>query len=150
MLRLVGSEEEEFRLEVLRYQYPEIVHDKWDSNWLIVEGQVSCHRGRWKFSDPCLCTFEIQELASWLRDVWVGRAERELGFVEPNLRFERLEAVDGPILSVAFSQESSPPWATEDERYGDGYALRFPFRLNDFAGASAALGSMLAKWPVRA
>ena len=95
---------------------------------------------------PCLCTFELQSLAAWLRDVPVGG---QLNFTEPNLRFEHVERSDGDVLLVAFSQESSPPWATEGERYGEGYALSFPFSLNDFAAASAALQNMLLKWPIR-
>jgi hypothetical protein len=43
----------------------------------------------------------------------------------------------------------SPPWATEGERYGEGSVLSFPFCLNDFAAASAAMESMLLKWPIR-
>ncbi len=149
MLRLVGKEGEEFRLHVLRYQYPDIVHDEWDSNWLIVAGEVSCPRGRWRFSNSCLCAVEIKALADWLRDVAGGRAERELGFIEPNLRFELVEAADGPLLSVVFSQECAPPWATESERYGDGVALRFPFRLNDLIRAAEVVRGMSAEWPVR-
>ncbi len=148
-MRLVGREEEELHLEVLGYQFPGIEDDEWDSEWLIIAGQVSCTRGRWKFREPCLCTFELQALAAWLRDVRVGGPERELCFTEPNLRFEHVETSDGDVLLIAFSQESSPPWATEGERYGEGYALSFPFCLNDFAVASSTLGSMLLKWPIR-
>jgi hypothetical protein len=149
VMRLVGKEGEELYLEVLGYQFPETKDDKWDSEWLIIAGQISCPRGRWKFREPCLCTFELQALAAWLRDIQVGGPERELCFTEPNLRFEHVETSNGDQLLVAFSQESSPPWATEDERYGEGYALSFPFCLNDFVTASAALESMLLKWPIR-
>jgi len=75
--------------------------------------------------------------------------ERELCFTEPNLRFEHVETSDGDMLAIAFSQESSPPWATEGERYGEGYALSFPFCRNDFAAASSTLDGMLLKWPIR-
>jgi hypothetical protein len=148
MMRLIGKDEE-LHLEVLGYQFPETEDDEWDSEWLIIAGSVSCARGRWRFRDPCLCTFELQALATWLRDVPVGGPERELAFTEPNLRFEHLARSDGDVLLVAFSQESSPPWATEGERYGEGYPLSFPFSLNDFAAASTALQNMLLKWPVR-
>jgi hypothetical protein len=148
-MNLIGKEGEELHLEVLGYQFPENTDDEWDSEWLIIAGDVSCARGGWKFRDPCLCTFELQALAAWLRDVRIGGPEREIGFVEPNLRFEHIEGSAGDFLLVAFSQECSPPWATEGERYGEGYALSFPFSLNDFVVASAALENMLLKWPVR-
>src|SRR5687767_13682270 len=151
MLRLLGSEGEEFRLGVRGYEFPEIADatDKWDFNWLIVSGEVSCPRGRWQFRDPCLLTFEVEALADWLRDVQAPGSQRELSFVEPNLRLEHVEETGDATLLVAFSQESSPPWATEQERYGGGYELCFPLRLNDVSAASAAVESMLAKWPIR-
>jgi hypothetical protein len=74
-MRLVGKEGEELHLEVLGYQFPGTKDDEWDSEWLIIEGQVSCARGRWKFRNSCLCTFELQALATWLRDVRVGGPE---------------------------------------------------------------------------
>ena len=144
-----GKEGEELHLEVLGYQFPGTKDDEWGSEWLIIVGQVSCARGRWKFRDPWLCTFELQALATWLRDVRVGGPERELYFTEPNLRFEHVETSDGDVLLTAFSQESSPPWATEGERYGEGSVLPFPFCLNDFAAVSAAMEGMLLKWPIR-
>jgi len=149
MMKLIGKEGEELHLEVLGYQFPGTEDDEWDSEWLIVAGSVWCARGRWKFRDPCLCTFELRALVDWLRDVPVGGPEREIGFLEPNLRFEHVESPEGDVLLVAFSQESSPPWASEGERYGEGYALLFPFSLSDFVTASAALEKMLLKWPVR-
>lgn len=148
-MRLLGSEGEELLLEVLGYQFPGTEDDEWDSEWLIIAGQISCSRGRWKFREPCLCTFELQALAAWLRDIKFGGPKREISFTEPNLRFEHVETSDGDLLLVAFSQESSPPWATEDERYGEGVALSFPFCLNDFAAASVVLEGMLLKWPIR-
>ena len=148
-MRLIGQEGEEFQLEVVGYEFPGIIDDEWDSEWLIVAGKVSCARGRWKFRDPCLLTMELEALASWLRDLRSGVAGPELDFIEPNLRFTRVQGSEGEAISVAFSQEASPPWASEDERYGDGYALTFPFSLNDLDAASAALLGMAIRWPMR-
>jgi hypothetical protein len=148
-MQLIGSEGEAFRLEVLGYQFPGLKDNEWDSEWLIISGEVLCAQGRWRFRDPCLCTFEVQTLATWLCNLQVGGPEREIGFTEPNLRFEHVERQDGDALLVGFSQESSPPLATDDQRYGEGFALSFPFQLNDFTAAAAALQSMLLRWPVR-
>ena len=148
-MRLIGQEGDEFRLQVVGYEFPEITEDEWDSEWLIVAGEVSCARGRWSFRDPCLLTFELEALATWLADLRVGGARPELDFIEPNLRFKYLERFERGAVSVAFSEEASPPWAKDDERYGDGYALTFPLSLNDLAVASAALQGMLLTWPTR-
>ena len=148
-MKLIGQESEEFGLEVLGYEFPHIATHEWDSEWLIVAGHVSCGRGRWKFRDPCLCTFELAALAAWLERLQTGTAESELDFTEPNLRFQYLEDGAGGAVSVAFSQEAAPPWMTPDERYGDGFSLIFPRSSNDFMAASAALRDMLLEWPVR-
>lgn len=148
MLKLVGSEEE-LRLEVVGYEFPGILDDKWDSNWLSVEGQVSCSRGRWRFLAPCLLTFELESLASWFRALSSGGAVQSPEFIEPNIRFESRDEPSGTVLSVSFSQESSPPWATERERYNTGFTLNFPLRLNDVGSAASAVEAMLAKWPIR-
>jgi hypothetical protein len=108
-MQLIGNEGEEFRLKVLGYQFPEIKNNEWDSEWLIISGEVLCAQGRWRFRAPCLCTFEVQTLAAWLCDLQVGGPEREIGFTEPNLRFEHVEKQDSDALLVGFSQESSPP-----------------------------------------
>jgi hypothetical protein len=148
-MRLIGQEGEEFRLQVVGYESPEITEDEWDSEWLIVAGEVSCARGRWKFRDPCLLTVEVEALASWLADLRVGGTGPELEFIEPNLRFKYVEGFEGGGVGVAFSQEAAPPWANDGERYGEGYALTFPLSSNDLAVASAALLGMLLKWPIR-
>lgn len=130
------------------YEFPGITEDAWDSEWLIVAGEVSCARGRWSFRDPCLLTLEVEALATWLAELRLGGARSVLAFIEPNLRFTYVE-LGGGAVSVAFSQEASPPWANDDERYGEGCALTFPLSCNDVAVASAALQSMLRTWPTR-
>lgn len=148
-MQLIGQEGEKFRLDVVGYEFPEITEDEWDSEWLIVAGEVSCARGRWKFRDPCLLTMELEALASWLGELQAGGAEPELVFIEPNLRFKHVEGIEGDAVSVAFSQEASPPWANDSERYGNGHALTFPVSSNDLGAASTALLGMLLKWPIR-
>jgi len=59
-MKLIGQESEEFRLQVVGYEFPQTTEDEWDSEWLIVAGEVSCARGRWKFRDPCLLTLELE------------------------------------------------------------------------------------------
>jgi hypothetical protein len=76
-------------------------------------------------------------------------SERELNFTEPNLRFEHVKRSGMDVLLVAFAQESSPPWATDDQRYGEGFVMSFPFQLNNFKAAAEALQRMLLQWPVR-
>jgi hypothetical protein len=138
-----------FQLQVLGYQFPSATNEDWDAEWLLVAGRVECSRGRWKFDDPCLLASELKGLATWLRDVPVGGPEREISFMEPNLRFEHVETAAGDALLIHLSQESAPPDATDDERYGSGYSLHIPFSSINFMEAASAVEKMYMQYPVR-
>ena len=149
MLELSGPDSR-IELGVVGYQFVSVAHDGWDSEWLQISGRAESPRGRWRFVDPCLTTFEMKALASWLRDLAAGGPDRELTFTEPNLRFEHVEEEAGDFLYVWLSQEASPPWATEAERFGDGHALRIPFASINFAGAVQAVEKLCQEYPERA
>ena len=69
-VRLADHSGNEFQLVILSYQHPDVHEDRWDSNWLLVSGTVATAAGqRWKFSAPCVTTFELAELADWLDEL---------------------------------------------------------------------------------
>jgi hypothetical protein len=146
----LGGPGSRIELDIVGYQFASARCDRWDSEWLQVSGRVESPRGRWTFSDPCLTTFELKGLASWLRKLSAGDANRELGFTEPNLRFVHVEEAAGNALSVWLSQEASPPWATEAERFGEGFALQIPFVSVSFLDAAEAVERLCQKYPERA
>lgn len=147
MLTLVGPDSR-IELDVHSYQFGNVARDGWDSEWLQVAGRAECPRGRWKFADPCLTTFELASLASWFREAL--QAAPSIGFTEPSLRFERIEEANCGLLRVHLSQEVSPPWATEEERFGDGYALHFPLASINFNEAARAVEQLCKRFPERA
>lgn len=146
----LSTEDVTFSLDVRGYLFPDTASDGWDSEWLQIMGSAVCEHGRWQFSDPCLTTFELAHLASWLRDVPIGGPERELEFTEPCLRFEHVERADGDILVVRLAQEASPPWAAEDQRFSEGVAFEFPFSVLDFETMASAVAEVCGKFPQRA
>jgi hypothetical protein len=148
MLTLIGPDSR-IELDILNYQFGNPAHDGWDSEWLQVAGRVECSRGRWNFVDPCLTTFELASLASWFRE-FPRPVQPSIEFTEPNLRFERVNESNGDVLRVHFSQEASPPWATESERFGDGYALQIPFASISFDEAARAVEQLCQRFPERA
>lgn len=78
-------------LNVERYQFPEIVDDEWDSNWLVITGNATLNGKSWQFCDPCLTTFELASLVEWLGQVTSGsNVKKNLFFTEPNLDFENI------------------------------------------------------------
>jgi hypothetical protein len=132
------------RLKLVRYQFPSIVDDEWDSNWLIVSGAVSVDGKSWRFEDPCLTNFEAARLADWLEKVARGQGGPEIGFVEPNLGFERTTQEN---IRVTFTLESAPPWATLDDDW-DVHGFEAPVGPQ-LAEAADALRRQLTAFPER-
>ena len=89
-----------FDLEILRYQFPELEHSDWDSNWLEVSGKVVTPARSWEFLDPCLLTMEAHDLANWLAAVVADKqTDARIFFTEPNLSFE-LVAADSEVIEL--------------------------------------------------
>jgi hypothetical protein len=148
----LGESRPRIDLTVQDYQFPGMdgARDDFDPEWLRVHGRVECEEGAWEFSDPCLLTSELVSLAAWLRGIPVGGPQRELSFLEPNIRFEHVEEAGGDKLYVWLSQEASPPWATEEERFGSGVPIRIPFAVIDFAAAAKSVESLCRRFPEKA
>lgn len=133
------------RISIMRYQFPKIDNDEWDSNWLVIEGHASIGGRVWRFNDPCLTTFEIMRFADWLDAQASGIADQaHCAFTEPNLEFERQS---DRTIRVRFSHESAPPWAKP--HLGE---IEYGFDIPVGPGLSVAaqqLRRQLARFPVR-
>lgn len=134
------------RIGVERYQFPDIVDDEWDSNWLIVSGEADLDGRSWSFREPCLTTFEVEHLADWLDRVVAGQAAQPIcGFTEPNLEFERISA---EAVRITFWLEALPHWAKPDSDLGD---IGFEVPISDALSTTATcLRSILSRFPIRA
>ena len=147
-MRLNDGQGATLELGVDGYQFPES-DEYWDANWLVVRGQVEHPRGSWTFHDPCLTTFELEQLAVWFDGVADGKVDPANGyFTEPNLHFEYATGPD-PAINVTLSYESAPPWLTQREERLDGAVVTFPVRLNDPQEAALSLRRLLSACPIR-
>jgi hypothetical protein len=148
-MKLDDGQRTALELVIDGYQFPES-DEYWDANWLVVRGRVEHPRGNWTFRDPCLTTFELEQLAAWFEGVGAGEADPASGyFTEPNLHFE-YAATPHPAIHVKLAYESAPPWLTDREERLDGATITFPLRLNDPGVTSRSLRALLARYPVRA
>lgn len=120
-MRLQSIDGAYVELSVKGYQFgPSSEPRDWDANWLVVAGVVVLPDGAgWAFEDPCMTTWEIRELANWLREVrdghvepsaWDSDEERLLVFTEPNVAFSlAARSEDVAAVRVHLSLESVPP-----------------------------------------
>jgi hypothetical protein len=139
----------EFHLVILGYQHPDVHEDRWDSNWLNVTGSVSTADGRkWKFSAPCMTTFELAELADWLDQLSTdGGGPTEFNFTEPHVRFTY---VPWPTrtLQLILSGEGAPQELPDAEKDA-GVTLEFPLSEADATELAAQIRDALADFPLR-
>lgn len=146
----LGVSGSRLELDVLNYQFPEARGGEWDAEWLLISGKIDFEGRQWTFIDPCLTTFELAALALWFRGVPLGMPQRELSFTEEHLKFGHVREATGDFLRVGFSQEASPPWASDRERYIDGIGMRIPFSAVNFVDAAKAVEELCRRFPERA
>jgi hypothetical protein len=145
-MRLDNDQGGTMELAIDGYQFPKSC-GYWDANWLVVRGTVVHPHGSWTFRDPCLTTFELEQLAEWFEGVADRKVDADSGyFTEPNLHFE-FAAAPVPGVRVRFAYESAPPWLKEREERFDGAAILFPLELNDPSAAARSLRALLAGVP---
>jgi hypothetical protein len=150
-------------LQPLRYQFPDYkprrgeMFDEWDANWLVIRGRVTTPDQTWSFTDPCLTVAEASELATWLRAVaaaevlppGAGRSGA-IEFTEPNLSVTLgATEVDRRTLIWHFSQESSPPGADDETRFGDGHPVLTVVSADALARSADEWAQELAQFPQR-
>jgi hypothetical protein len=138
-----------FAMTLLGYQFPDLAHAPYDSNWLNVKIEVNKEQGNWSATDPSVLTYEIAELIDWLRAVSSGEySERELEFLEPYISFHLAPAKGAPDkLVVELTDYFVPPWA--DAGPFERYQIAFPLASIDLLGAAQSLESQLRQYPQR-
>jgi hypothetical protein len=140
-----------FELQIRGYQFPVMESEDYDSNWLRIHGTVRHPRGSWTFEDPCLLTYEVAALATWLEQISTnGFADDRIGFIEPNLEFRWFHESGGEILRVYFELESRPAWAPSTSVGELDLWIDFHLGENDLGAAAKSLRNGLAKYPQRA
>ena len=148
-MKLRAESGNEFELLIVRYQHPDVHEDRWDSNWLIVNGHVSTPGETWRFTEPCVTTFELADFADWLESL--GRGTRRNGdfcFTEPNLRFTHTTAPE-PVLRVTFARQSAPPSVVSDQEREAGVAVDFPLAGIDTTAVAGEIRDALEDYPIR-
>jgi hypothetical protein len=149
MLRLTSSNGAVFELSIAGYQFPEIKHDRFDSNWLLIRIHVVHHRGQWTSQDSCLLTWDVVDLAKWF-DAIAGDlpVNPEEDFLEQELEFRLIDKQPaGRSVAIYFRGVFRPSWANEDE--DPVLFVEFPISDVDLANAAEELRRELAAYPPR-
>jgi hypothetical protein len=144
-MKLKSEDGNAFEFHLLRYEHPDVTEDRWDSNWLVVSGKVTAGDRSWLFVEPCVTTFELEELSQWLDDL--ASHPSEAVFAEPNLAFSYMPW-PSPVIQVRFAAGSAPPWLQPEERE-QGTTLDFATSAEHARALAAELREALAEFPTR-
>ncbi|MEO8288130.1 MAG: hypothetical protein ABI670_17010 [Chloroflexota bacterium] len=138
-------------LEIVGYEFPDMDNVAWDSNWLRIHMSVTLPEGAWSITHPFLLTQEVKDLADWFDAVDAHvQAEKEIGFVEPNLSFDVIYGANKEsYLRVHFAAECLPPWARKSEYGTEDVFADLPLSEIDLHAAADSLRHQLSIYPQR-
>lgn len=150
-----GPDGSRLELDIAGYQYAEGIESslpEYDLNWLIVRIRARTPKGwEWVATDPCLLTWELEELARWLEvHSYDDKAFPKLDFVEPCLAFDIRHPdrnSDAASLQIQLSCELSPPFP-EGSRIAD-MVLRFEVRDEGLAASALDCRALCSRFPRR-
>jgi hypothetical protein len=147
-MRLTSASGDEFQLVIIRYQHPDVHEDRWDSNWLIVNASVVAGGERWGFTEPCVTTFELSDLADWFEELAEdGGQPASFEFAEPNLRVA-YTPWPRPAVQLTLAHASAPPGMSEVERR-TGATVEFSMSGSQAAALANEIRKALMDYPIR-
>jgi hypothetical protein len=148
-MKFASKDGQLLELRILGYEFPHIETAEYDSNWLVVAGNVTNSRGSWQFTHPCLLTYEAAQLASWMDALMeANRFPTTCGFIEPNLEFRALVSMNRPMLRAYFELEARPSWASS--AFGEETWVEFPIEEPDLRSTARQWRAELSAYPQRA
>lgn len=150
-MQIFGNNGNIFKLSILGYQFPEMKSEAYDSNWLIIEVDVTCSQGAWIAQNPCLLTYEVARLANWFEAIASETNTKSIQkFIEPNLEFHFIDSPPEKCLRIYFELELRPEWAAWEQGIMKDLWVDFPLSDLDLNQIANSLRSQLCKYPQRA
>ena len=133
-------------LRIDGYHFPRVADDPWDSNALEVTVRVVSQAQSWSVTDPCLTTYEAEDLARWLATVAASRPpDRVVRIAGPNMGFRLVGASGDRVrLRAEFDFEERPPWADH------GLSVELELTRAALGTAARDLRADLERFPNRA
>jgi hypothetical protein len=145
-MKLNSSNGNSFQLKIVGYEFPDIKDDYYDSNWLMIQIDVTSNENTWRATFPALITFEVEELADWLSSIdSIKDDPGSRGFIEPCLDFQFSTRPDElQFLNVFCMNEMSP-----NGQPGNTSEIEFPVSEINLSQAAKDLRLELQKFPQR-
>ena len=153
MIRIEGIINQLLELEIVNYQFPDIVNEEYDANWLSIYFKIDSKFGKWQTTDACLLTWEVQEIINWLKSLANSeKVENEISFTEPNLTIKKFAENDGITrLRFIFDHELRPKKVVGNLEYYDSieYYLDCDLARDELNKLAKDFEKELSKFPLR-
>lgn len=139
-----------FELNIVNYEFPK-ADTSWDADWLNIEIIIKSNKRSWKATQPMLLTWEIKLLIKWLEEIAINKGNlKELYFVEPNLKFIKLNKTkDNALIRVYFELEACPKWAESNMAGEEDLWVDLTPSIEELNKAIQNLKNQSKKFPVR-
>jgi hypothetical protein len=140
-----------FKLKIEGYQYPELLTEYWDSNWLYINIVINHPKGNSTATDPSLTTFEIKQLSNWLEAVYHRTNKMSsCGFTEPYIEFEIIKNKrNQETLRIYLERKYLPTWGSSKGIGSKSFWIEFPTNEINLLVASKELQLQLENFPQR-
>jgi hypothetical protein len=146
-MRITSTSGDDFQLVIVRYQHPDVHEDRWDSNWLIVNARLEAGGQTWRFTEPCVTTFELADLADWLDELaGDGTEPSAFVFTEPHLKFAY---VPWPRRALQLTLVHDGAAASMSDTWRHGVTVEFPLSESQMAALAAEIRRALHDFPIR-
>lgn len=147
MLNWRGRDGGRIELAIAGYQFPEAA-DGHDANWLWVELAAESRFARWSTRSPCILTWELDALLSWMADIETDEAESWCG-LEPDLKMTCLGWSHGrAVIAVRLSHGLRDAAHDTEERGACDFVIVEP-TADDLATARKTIELAMAAFPAR-
>ncbi len=122
----------------------------YDANWLNVGFECYDEKYEWKTVDPCLLSWELEDIMTWFVNMAEGREENnnspQMFFTEPCVGIYQRKLDDDHFkFRFALAYEVAPP---EEYRNGE-YYMDFVLSREELAAIADSIAAAAAAFPVR-
>lgn len=151
-MRLTSSTGDVVELSIAGYQFgtmPLKTNDRWDANWLMISGAVRDADEAWTFRDPCLTTWEADDLLRFLRQPLHSVVE-SIDFTEPNVSLQlTASSPEAVTITFTFRGEAAPVGTPDDVRWDEGHHVDLTVPREALQHASDQWAAELYAFPPR-
>ncbi len=147
-MNLIGMNGNELSMKIIDYQFPNIMDEIYDANWLNIKFDAVREGKTYSIIEPALLTWEMIELIHWLKSIYNKEdVLKGIDFIEPTISFE-LKSYGEKYIRIMVILECKHKSLWDEDRRGYT-SLIINCNYNDFNTCIEELTMQASKYPKR-